>query len=117
MTRFVSQASVYIDNMAAQTGASLFLQECSPPIGRFGTSPPRRCDWTYYKNDTSSVTFSHGILEASEIKENKGGQSIRLEKVQGLERVRLIRNEQADAWMRWIPRISMMDLLWIVEFQ
>lgn len=49
------QASVYIDNLAAQTGASLFTQDHSPPY--FFSRPSNASEWTYLK-DPSPPSYS-----------------------------------------------------------
>lgn len=57
-------STVFIDNLAAQTGASLFLQTGSPPF------LPCNCDsslhvqpWVYHKILNHSTTYSHAIVE------------------------------------------------------
>lgn len=112
-----SLASVFIDNLAAQTGASIFLQECSLPIGRFGTSPPLQgCEWSYHKNETSSTSFTHGILEPQEISEDKGGRSRSLASISAFDGVRFIKRDQSRGLSRWIPSIETEDVLQIVEY-
>ncbi|KAI5119638.1 hypothetical protein M0805_009000 [Coniferiporia weirii] len=60
---------VHIDNLAAQTGASLFLQVYSPPYLPSLTIPPRS-DWVYNKTEhlspkdlTVAKHFTHAITE------------------------------------------------------
>ena len=63
-------AHVHISNLAAQTGASLFLQTHSAPYHPSLPSPSSGLDWTY--NKTEHLTkfppslFTHLIAEASE---------------------------------------------------
>ncbi|KAG8932294.1 dolichyl-P-Man:Man(7)GlcNAc(2)-PP-dolichol alpha-1,6-mannosyltransferase [Tulasnella sp. 418] len=58
----VPKANIYIDNLAAQTGASMFLQENSPP---FGDLEPGSKSWTYVKTENlkNFEGFSHVISE------------------------------------------------------
>ncbi|THH04867.1 hypothetical protein EW145_g5206 [Phellinidium pouzarii] len=60
---------VHIDNLAAQTGASLFLQVHAPPYPSF-LPVPSRSDWVYNKTEhvkaadvTAARHFTHAITE------------------------------------------------------
>jgi hypothetical protein len=60
----IGGASIYIDNLAAQTGASLFLQSGSPPF----TNCPNdglahQLRWTYDKQARNHTDFTHVIVE------------------------------------------------------
>ena len=57
-------ANVYIDNLAAQTGASLFLQNHAPPYPIWLEGETER-SWTYDKteNVTDFGAFSHVLTE------------------------------------------------------
>jgi hypothetical protein len=61
------EASVYIDNLAAQTGASLFFQSGSPPFGlcdsNFSNSPLLT---SYHKFKNDRIRFTHVIVEEVE---------------------------------------------------
>jgi alpha-1,6-mannosyltransferase len=58
-----SPTSVYIDNLAAQTGASLFTQEHAPP--RFFLDSTNSSEWTYSKDPApaSYSAFTYVITE------------------------------------------------------
>ena len=60
---------VHISNLAAQTGASLFLQTRSAPYYLSLPSPPPGLDWTYNKTEGltthSPSQFTHLVAEAS----------------------------------------------------
>jgi hypothetical protein len=61
---------VHISNLAAQTGASLFLQTHSAPYHPSLPSPSSGLNWTYNKTENlttySPSRFTHLIIEASE---------------------------------------------------
>ncbi|KAL5486268.1 ECM39 [Sanghuangporus weigelae] len=69
---------VHISNLAAQTGASLFLQTHSPPYPSFLPSlESTQNNWIYNKTEnltpsdiTSSRHFTHAIVEASDLDSN-----------------------------------------------
>lgn len=61
---------VHISNLAAQTGASLFLQTHSAPYYTFLPAPSSGLNWTYNKTENltaySPSRFTHLIAEATE---------------------------------------------------
>jgi alpha-1,6-mannosyltransferase len=61
---------VHVSNLAAQTGASLFLQTYSAPFHPSLPNPPLDLNWTYNKTENlttySPSRFTHLIAEASE---------------------------------------------------
>ncbi|KAL5504359.1 PIM1 [Sanghuangporus vaninii] len=69
---------VHISNLAAQTGASLFLQTHAPPYPSFlPTLESKQNNWIYNKTEnltpsdiTSSRHFTHAIIEASDLNSN-----------------------------------------------
>jgi len=77
LTRFndryanLDKVHVYIDNLAAQTGASLFLQENSPPFPMISKHDvPSKGSWIYNKTEhltasdiTAARHFTHAITE------------------------------------------------------
>ena len=65
----LSLVHVHIDNLAAQTGASLFLHTHAPPFLP-STKQPRYVDWVYNKTEhlspmdlTRTKHFTHAITE------------------------------------------------------
>ena len=60
---------VHISNLAAQTGASLFLQTRASPYYPSLPTPPSGLDWTYNKTEGlttySPAQFTHLVAEAS----------------------------------------------------
>jgi alpha-1,6-mannosyltransferase len=68
----VFKVHVHISNLAAQTGASLFLQEHSPPYHHLFPPPPStRQSWIYNKTEglspqdlTASLDITHLLAES-----------------------------------------------------
>lgn len=108
---------VHISNLAAQTGASLFLQTHTPPyFTQFGVEPPvKGRNWVYNKTEsltaediTKARHFTHAIVEVGD---DAAGFSLQewevVEAVQGFE--------------RWIPNLdllkgaSLLELLQMVK--
>jgi len=112
----VPKAVVFIDNLAAQSGASLFMQECAEPFGRFGIPPPAGCRWKYFKtwSDNYSSLITHSILEPSSDK----GRNV-LQIIQSVDRVGLRKQmSHVDGWLGWLgwlPTMTMKDALWVIE--
>ncbi|KAF8339810.1 Alg9-like mannosyltransferase family-domain-containing protein [Cantharellus anzutake] len=105
-----THARVYIDDYAAQSGASLFLQERGPPQLSFRTNAIPRMDWQYIKlkfNNTD--TFSHALVE--DVRE-LGGKWEVLDVVQVQDGLSFGSGDN-ELWDR-IPRLRMKNALWIV---
>ncbi|KAK0469529.1 glycosyltransferase family 22 protein [Desarmillaria tabescens] len=111
---------VHISNLAAQTGASLFLQEHSPPYLSVVKDKP----WTYNKTEnltlqdlTLSRSITHLIMEPTEAVPKQWKV---VEEVQGFDRWRLDRSilsERKELLIRpWdIVTMSKTTMLWIME--
>ncbi|KAL4075052.1 glycosyltransferase family 22 protein [Scleroderma yunnanense] len=125
---------VYICNLAAQTGASLFLHEHAPPFSSplFGTGAgpiTTRSSWTYNKTEgltpamLSSSGFTHLIVESPEI---GSGEWAVVDSILGFQRWKL--NEHVMAilkrekpwemslleWTRFLE-METTEKLWILE--
>lgn len=105
-------ARIFIDDLAAQSGASLFTQECAEPLGRFGVRAPDGCVWTYTKlepNDT--LTITHSIREPGT---HKGG--VVLSRIEGIERVGFAgASAGGPSWQKYMPVVQRKDALWIIS--
>ena len=118
--------------MAAQTGASLFLQVHCPPYADTSTWPPSS-NWTY--NKTESLTpstlmsfpgITHLIVESDADVQYfvESGKWVLVDIVSGFERWRMPRKdvfrqigeaiEKLNFW-DLLPRMEKTDKLWIVE--
>ena len=68
---------VHISNLAAQTGASLFLQTHAPPyLPDLGVPPPSASDWVYNKTENvspASITANRAITHVIAEVQNKDG--------------------------------------------
>lgn len=119
---------VHISNLAAQTGASLFLHEYAPPVVSAlpSSSEP---SWTYNKTESltpsmiSSSTFTHLIAESPEM---AGEEWAVVEAIPGFSRWSLnsvllsklkggkLWEVPLDQWAR-VLKMEMSDQLWILE--
>ncbi|QRW03751.1 glycosyltransferase family 22 protein [Ceratobasidium sp. AG-Ba] len=90
-TRSNSTVSVHIDNLAAQTGASLFTQEHSPPVWTHQQDNTR---WTYTK-DPSPTSFSSYTYLVTEHTNIPDGEWDIVGSVDALDRVDIRRGLRA----------------------
>ncbi|KAH0832984.1 glycosyltransferase family 22 protein [Lanmaoa asiatica] len=118
---------VHISNLAAQTGASLFLHEHAPPI--LSASLPSEPSWTYNKTESltrsmiSSSSFTHLIAESPEM---AGEEWTVVEAILGFKRWKLnpavlsklktgkVWEIPFDEWAR-VVEMEMDERLWILE--
>jgi len=118
--------------LAAQTGASLFLQVHCPPYVHTSALPPSS-NWTYNKTESltpSGLTFSpeitHLIVESDTDMEYfvTSGEWVLVDSVSGFEGWRMPRKdvfrrigkvvEELNFW-DLVPRMEKKNRLWIVE--
>ena len=110
-------ADIYIDDLAAQSGASLFLQAYSPPYGPYLAKPAQ--DWSYDKtaNRTDLSTFDFAIVEPKEMPSEWGvvgtvqafsGRFMPIEWVRGISR---------GGRKMPMPKtvVETVDVLWIIS--
>ncbi|PIL35310.1 hypothetical protein GSI_02035 [Ganoderma sinense ZZ0214-1] len=101
---------VHISNLAAQTGASLFLHRNAPPFHpAIGESPLPGADWVYDKTEnlsladlTSARNVTHAIAEVDEFE-----FELELKKGEG----KGDRDSSADAWTQ-VARVTGFDGWW-----
>ncbi|KAG7451384.1 alpha-1,6-mannosyltransferase subunit [Guyanagaster necrorhizus] len=118
--RLRSPLHVHISNLAAQTGASLFLQEHSPPY----LTPVKDRSWTYDKTENltlqdlnASQSITHLIMEVTETTPE---QWTVVEEVQGFNRWRvdhgILSGRKELLRYPWdIVIMSKTTMLWIME--
>jgi alpha-1,6-mannosyltransferase len=111
---------VHISNLAAQTGASLFLHEHAPPY----LVPPHTRNWTYDKTESlPPLAFSsphsnitHFIAESKDL-HGKGWEVV--EGVEGFVRWRLdldaIGSKTGVEGVLEVVRMEREERLWILE--
>ncbi|KAF8440477.1 alpha-1,6-mannosyltransferase subunit [Boletus edulis BED1] len=117
---------VHISNLAAQTGASLFLHEHAPPLSAFLSSD---ASWTYNKTESltpsmiSASSFSHLIAETPDMagKEWTVVEAIPAFRRWKLNHAVLSRLKTGKVWEipfhQWVRVLEMetKDQLWILE--
>jgi alpha-1,6-mannosyltransferase len=119
---------VHISNLAAQTGASLFLHNNSPPYTPLIPAPATG-DWVYNKTEnltshdlTTSTSLTHLIAESSAEFVGTGGWNL-VGSVQGFSRWKLdlprggIAKVVEDPLHQWLSVLAMetSDKLYILE--
>jgi alpha-1,6-mannosyltransferase len=126
---------VHISNLAAQTGASLFLQIHSPPYTDVLATPPSS-HWTYNKTEslspsflTSSPQITHLIVESNaDMQFFIKNEWVLVDSVQGFDGwMKPTREAVKKAWRGvvsgekehgiWdlVPRMETRKKLWIME--
>ncbi len=104
-------AKVYIDDYAAQSGASLFLQERAHPQFSSRSNALLRTDWQYLKlmpSDTDILT--HALVE--DVK-SLGGEWEVLDVVRVQNGVSLRNGDGGLLWDR-LPHVRRKNALWIL---
>ena len=94
---------VHISNLAAQTGASLFLQNHTPPyLMQLGVQPPKSQNWVYNKTEnltqrdiTNTPHFTHVIAEAGD-------------DAAGFTQSQWNVVENIQGFQRWIPNLEVL---------
>ena len=118
---------VHIANLAAQSGASLFLHTHAPPYrSRLGVLPPSSSSWIYNKTENLAPSyiaydspFTHAIAESKDalpagrwqvvdVIDGFSGWNVRMN-VLGLV------NEEGLEGLRRVLEIKKEDKLWIFE--
>lgn len=103
---------MYIDDLAAQSGASMFLQAYSPPFGTFISTPFQ--SWTYDKTDnrTDFSQVDYVITERTDLVDNTDEWRI-AEGIRAFNgRLGVVERLQGK---RDVPLIGERVALWILE--
>lgn len=110
---------VHIDNYAAQTGASLFLQEHAPPYPLYITSPAQ-ADWIYNKTEnlppsdiTRSKHFTHVITE--NLQDFPKANWIVVESIKAFSGVKWHSQFKIEGIVRFPLEFMYSESLWILE--
>jgi len=99
-------ANVYMDNLAAQTGASLFLEEDSFPHPSFLDVPER--DWHYFKILPPGIKLTHAIVEdRSNFAPSEWDVRDVVRSVAGVS--------MKGGFLGLLPTVQMKDSLWILS--
>ncbi|KAF9514619.1 glycosyltransferase family 22 protein [Hydnum rufescens UP504] len=98
--------NVYMDNLAAQTGASLFLEEDSFPHPSFLDVPER--DWHYFKILPPGIKLTHAIVEdRSNFAPSEWDVTDVVRSVAGVN--------MKGGFLGILPTVQMKDSLWILS--
>ncbi|KAI6107933.1 glycosyltransferase family 22 protein [Pisolithus sp. B1] len=118
----VAVVHVHISNLAAQTGASLFLHEHAPPYILTGFGPAAGRGWIYNKTEgltppmLASSDFTHLISEYPDVGDSEWSV---VDQIPSFQRWRLMRRGKPwDISLReWIEVLHMekVEELWILE--
>lgn len=120
LTVIASAVHVHISNYAAQSGASLFLQERAPPMRYLTQRGEVNAVWVYNKtegltpDDLWKGPFTHAIVEDWTAERYPSQRWACVAAIPGFGGMRL-RDASRRGLARYIPSISMPDKLWILE--
>jgi hypothetical protein len=101
-----NDATIYIDDLAAQTGASLFFQSGSPPVAPCSRNLTNsQLLWTYQKLRNDRIRFTHVIVEeVGEYLPPSAVQALSLGRIPATSMGVLIHKfENADIFGSWRP--------------